>query len=747
MELVDFVASLSIFRDMPPAIVRELVSRLEPKQLLAGEVLFHQGDPGNIFYIITSGKLRADLCQPGCTNAMIEDLGPGEFAGEMALLTGQPRSVTVSAMEDSQLLCLSRADFDRLAAIYPSLIAELTHKLLPRFQQIRINVILTRLFGQLDEATLRDLEKKLTWRRFACGEVLCQQGDEGDEMYIVVHGRLRYAVQDGGERRDLGEVGAGESIGEFALLAEDDSPDSFRSATIYAARSTEVIVINRKVFEDLLCQFPQALLKLTRKIIQRSRRTNLSTPVRIGAQVIAVVPLRPGGGGMGEFGRQLADSFSSLGSTLFLDAARFEQFYGKLGTSQTPQDHPANLLIDTWLDEREGEHRYVIYEATPTLDEYGQLTPWAQRCVEDADVVLLVGEGNYAAISGVETALARACMRSCSELVLVHPRNCPVPSGTSAWLAPRRTGTFAVQAHHHVRLGNPGDFRRLARRLSGYPIGLTLSGGGARGWAHLGAIRALEEANLEVDWVGGASMGAIMAAAYALDWPADRLYQMAVSFSNSKKLLDYTFPYASITATHQITTLLQNLWGDTQIEDTWRPYFCVSANLSRGEEQVHTDGLLWKIVRASMAFPAVFAPIFHEGCVLVDGGAANNLPVDRMREFCPTGTVIGVSLNTVSPVNHPYNFGPSLSGWQAILERLNPFDHKVKAPTLLDIVSGIVYSNNRYRLKEVWRYADLLIRVPVEAYNLLDFDKYAEMIEIGYKAAQEQVKGFKVKTP
>ncbi|MBN2551022.1 MAG: patatin-like phospholipase family protein, partial [Anaerolineales bacterium] len=262
-------------------------------------------------------------------------------------------------------------------------------------------------------------------------------------------------------------------------------------------------------------------------------------------------------------------------------------------------------------------------------------------------------------------------------------------------------------------------------------------------WAHIGVLRALQEADLEVDWVGGASMGAIIAAACALDWPVERMTSLAAQFSDPKKLLDYTFPYAAVTATRRITDLLRGLVGEVEIEDTWRPYFCVSANLTLGREQSHFSGLLWKAVRASMAFPAIFAPILEDGCVLIDGGAANNVPVDRMREVCPTGVVIGVNLLTSSPTSGPYDFGPHLSGWQALLGRIFPSARRIKAPTLLDIVAGVVYSNNCYRLNEVQGLADLLIQVPVEAYGLLEFDKYAQVIELGYQAAVEALAGFK----
>lgn len=746
--LADFLPRIPIFQRLEPSIAQALAAALKVQNLPAGATLFRQDDPGDAFYIIASGRLSIQQQMPDGDEVVIGEFGPGEHMGEMALLTGQPRAVTVTACEDVQLLRLAKVDFERLVDQYPALVAELLDSLLPRFQQVQTSLILANLFGRLDEALLRELQNKLEWRRLNCGEALCRQGEPGDEMYIVLQGRLRFAVEEAGQQRDLGEVGAGESIGEFALLAESGAPESLRSATVYATRLTDLVVITRPVFEGLLCQYPQALMRLTRRIVRRELLLSKAALPGASALVITALPCQPGLA-LDEFIQQLAGALAARGSTLAIDADRFEQMYGKPGASQTPLDHPTSLVIDAWLDERERQQQHVIYAASPTLDEMGNLTPWARRCVEDADVLLLVGEaGADPAPGAVEAALPAARSRARLELALLHADDCRAPENTAAWLARRRTGAFPPQAHHHVRLGQPADFRRLARRVSGCPTGLVLGGGGARGWAHIGAIQALEEANLEFDWVGGASMGAIIAASYALGWPVERLRQLAVRFSNPKKLLDYTFPYTSITKTRNITAMLQEVYADVQIEDTWRPYFCVSANLTRGEEQLHSSGSLWKAVRASMAFPAIFAPVSEDGCVLVDGGAANNLPVDRMRQFCPRGTVIGVDLVTSSPVSGSYDFGPSISGWRALLARLFPFARRLQAehlPTLLDIVAGIVYSNSRYRLGEVRRCADLVVDVPVDQYGLLEFNRYAQIIELGYRATQEQIKGFSKK--
>jgi predicted acylesterase/phospholipase RssA/CRP-like cAMP-binding protein len=736
---LDFLTHLPISSQLDRETIQALATELEPRNLLCNAVLFSQGDAGDAFYIVVSGKLQASVQSSADEKTFVSVVTPGQFVGEMALLTAQPRSATVTALENSELLCLTKSAFDNLERKHPNLLSALAGQLLPRFQRDQTRKVLKNLFGDLDDSLMLSLLGKLDCGHLNSGETLFHQGEQGDEMYIIIQGRLRIVAEAGGGQHTLGEVGAGECIGEFALLAESGTPESLRTATVYATRSTDYLVISRSVFEDLLAHYPQAVVNLTRQIVRRSASIGKPVPFSEESTVVALLPLRAGQP-LNEFTDQLSRSLAGLGSFLFLDSARFDQLYGKAGASSTPLDHPLSLVINAWLDEREREHKYTIYNTAPPLDETGKLTSWAQRCLEDADIIVLVADADEdPELTDIEKALATIQTRSRLELVLRHPADCPLPSGTAQWLAPRH-----VQAYYHLRKGNQADFASMVRRIAGKPIGLTLSGGGARGWAHLGVLHALEEANIEFDWVAGASMGSIVAAGIALGWSSERLHQLAATFSNPKKLLDYTFPYASITSTKYITALLQELYAGN-IEDTWRPFFCVSADLTHGRERMHTSGPLWKAVRASMAFPGIFAPVLAEdGSVLIDGGAANNLPIDRMREMCPTGTVLGVDLVTRSPVSGEYDFGSSLSGWQALLARLPFFGKKVKAPTLINIVDGLVYSACYYRLNEVWRSADLIIRVPVQKYELLDFDKYAEIIEVGYRAAQEQLKDFKI---
>ena len=270
MDLVAYLKCLPIFKDIEPDAAGELANALEKKDLPAGTPLFSQGDPADAFYIVLSGRLRV-VVRSAVDQEAVSELGAGDCIGEMALLTGQARTATISAVDDSELLCLGKAAFDSLVEKYPRFLSGLASQLLPRFQRDQLNLSLFRLFGRLDETLLAELLGRLGWRRIPSGQALFRQGEPGDEMYIVVQGRLRFvAEEEDGGRRILGEVGAGESIGEFALLAEAGSPESRRTASVYAIRQTDVIVLGRVDFTDLLCQYPGALLNLTRHIVRRT---------------------------------------------------------------------------------------------------------------------------------------------------------------------------------------------------------------------------------------------------------------------------------------------------------------------------------------------------------------------------------------------------------------------------------------------------------------------------------------------
>jgi lysophospholipid hydrolase len=286
-----------------------------------------------------------------------------------------------------------------------------------------------------------------------------------------------------------------------------------------------------------------------------------------------------------------------------------------------------------------------------------------------------------------------------------------VSTPMSEWLKERQPSCC-----HNVRIGNQSDLERLARLLSGSAIALVLGGGGARGFAHVGVLRALAEAGVPIDMIGGTSQGAFVGALYAMSLDVDEVVRRctawAAEMSKKWKLAaDLTFPFTSWLSGAGFNWELGKVLGgfsltesrsraDVQIEDLWTPYFCVSANLCRNRVEVHTRGALWRYVRASMTLASFLPPIYDRetGDLLVDGGYVNNLPADVMRGL---GAHIVITVDVASVDDNEWTaYGDSLSGWWQLWQLLWPFGPRARLPSASEVQSRLAYISSYTTLED-----------------------------------------------
>ena len=336
----------------------------------------------------------------------------------------------------------------------------------------------------------------------------------------------------------------------------------------------------------------------------------------------------------------------------------------------------------------------------------------------------------------MDEPLARLSDSTKTELVLLQPDGISQPSGTAAWL-----DRYAVAGHDHVLPGRaPAQFDRFVRRITGRGLGLVLGGGAARGFAHIGVFRALAECGVEVDLVGGTSMGAILAAMFAMGLDHKESLKLARQVASPMKLFDPTVPVVSFFASAKVTRVLQRILGDVQIEDLWMPFFCVSSNLTHAVAVVHRRGPLWQAVRASMAIPGVFSPIVADGDLLVDGCVLNNLPIDVMGRVNYGGPIIAVNVFPDVDMLRDYSFGPSVSGLQALASKLNPLARRDSPPLIFESLVRVLALNAVHQAKAQRGFADVYIRPPVEQFNILDFGAYRQIADIGYRSALEALR-------
>ena len=579
-------------------------------------------------------------------------------------------------------------------------------------------------FASLDEIIRLELAGQLEPVHAAAGEVIIKQGDPGNGLFLVVSGRLRVSVAAGGIERVLHDLGRGAVVGEIALLS--DRP---RSAIVRAARDSDLLLLRVPAFTSLAERSPALLTGMARLLVDRLLTVDRPQPPPAAGRAIAVAAAGVGkstGPAAAIFTEVLVAHLARTGSVFPVDAGVVARHLGLDAAQRGPGD-PGRAELTRWLDGVERDHDRVVYQAD------AEDTAWSRLCLSQADVaVLAASAGDDPSIGAVEArALATDSLRC--ELALLHGTGA---AGSAApWLKDR-----PVADHHHLRHGHPADLARLARMITGTGCGLVLGGGGARGFAHLGAIRALEEAGVPINVVGGTSIGALIAAVCALGLDdAERVRRITDLAIHGRRLVTPTLPLIALSSGRQVDRLLASHLGATPIEDLPLRFFCISANLTRAEEVIHERGPLCTAVRASLSLPGIYPPVCAGGDLLVDGGALDNLPVGVMRSRIGNGSIVAVDLSPgVDPLTATH-FEAGLSGWRVLGRRLNPFAPPRPLPSVADILSrstGLSQVRQRRAALDGNR-VDLLLRPPVAALSTLDFKGGIPLIEAGYRHAAE----------
>ncbi|WP_422003311.1 cyclic nucleotide-binding and patatin-like phospholipase domain-containing protein [Reyranella sp.] len=566
------------------------------------------------------------------------------------------------------------------------------------------------LFGGLDAASLAAVERELTLTVLPGGAPLFRQGEPADAVYVVASGCLgvfRHVDADSPEEPQLvAEIPPGNIAGEMSLLSQGK-----RTRSVAALRDSEVWRLARPSFDRLTSGHPEVLPALMRTVVQRNATG--SAKRRRQPRTFAILPAGRGTPAA-RFAVLLSAALGRIGNQV--------QMLGSDSLGEEPD----------WFARCETESSFVLYRADPTATE------WTELCLRQADCLVVVRSADDDAPTRVpfeiEPAESGAVFHRRRELVLLHEGHDP-PDGSTA---PLLAGGLYGQ-HHHVRLDVPADIDRLARLLTGHAVGVVMAGGGARAFTHIGVVKALRQAGVPIDQVGGTSMGAIVAAAVAARWTdAEIAERFRTAFVARNPLSDYTVPLVSLFAGRRVTRLLRLAFGDKEIEDLVLPYYCVTANLTTSTADVHTVGSLWRWLRASVAIPGVIPPFNEAGEVHVDGGVIDNFPVRAMRRT-GRGVTIGVDIDTAGALSAGADATEPWSAWEFFRRLVWKRNETLPIPSIVAILlrSALVSSTARAAVDR--EAADLLIVPPMTHIDLLDWTSFDAAIEIGYRTTMEAI--------
>jgi NTE family protein len=557
------------------------------------------------------------------------------------------------------------------------------------------------------------------------GEWLFRQGESADCMYLLARGRLQVWMvpahgRDGGDKL-IAEVGPGEMIGEVGLLTGGE-----RSAGLRAVRSSLLLKMSSAAFDRLVQRHPALMRRVAGGIAERLReRTAGGTTVSRKFSTIALMPV-DGGPSAQALADRLRELLEPQGSVLVLAESQL----GALGAPPLPASAHEELspALVEWLAAREAEHRFVLYVADPVE------SAWREVAVRHADLVLLVADAASDAAQRPwerEVFGPQAGATSRRALILNHAGRPEKLSGTAAWLEDREP-----DFHLHVRSGVPGDLERLARIVAGTSVGLVLSGGAARGFAHLGVYRALLEAGIPVDWIGGSSIGAILGAEMSLsEDPGLVIDRTRAAFVGGKPFGDVTFPIVSFLRGRRMERLIDEYLGG-MIEDLPIPFFAISSNLGDGNVRVHERGSLPRALRATASLPGIFPPAVVDRKLTVDGGILDNLPVDVMRDR-PVGRVVAVDVTARRNYEVDYDVVPS--PWKLLAGRMLPFARRYRVPGTMSMLMMAMSIGTMESSLRAGQRADLLVLPSLGGYGFTDVRPFDRIVEVGYQAARQSL--------
>lgn len=710
---------------LSPEALALLGSRFCPVSLAQDEVLLSEGETHDRLFLVLEGQLSVAT---GGQAHILGQAGTGDLLGAVSLVEGRPSATTIRADRPSELLGLSRADIEELAQQRPEILSTLRelagrHQLAPGARRYRpttawILEFLRQipLFRTLDDHALIDLERQLRWATLLAGETLMVQGGPSSGLYLVVGGRLRATTTDPDGAVPLShEIRAGEVAGELALVSDERCP-----ATVQAVRDCELLALPRRQVLALIERHPAVMLGLTRTLVARLHTAVASqraqTAQRSGALNIAVIPIGDAPIGAGSPLDRLTEGLVAEMSGP-VRRVSWERF---VASGMSTQDLEA--LADT------GHIVLCEVDRDPT--------PWSRFCLRQADIVLLVGQaGPPPPGSGIEALLHERLALAAPprvQLVLLHPPETTLPKGTAAWL-----DRFPVHAHHHVCLERRSDLSRLARLLCGSAVAVVLSGGGARGFAHVGVLRALAEAGVPVDAVGGTSVGAVISAQRALGWDyATMLARNRRGWVESRPMSDYTLPLVSVLSGRRFFAMLEEMFGELLIEDLWIPCFFCTTNLNRGVPEYARRGSLRRWVAASMGFPGLGPPRILRGEFHCDGGILDNLPVPEMRRSLDAH-VLAVDVTGGAFTLPPEGVTEFPSSWQVLRRRVFGGPPGPRLPNLLEVLFRAVTIGRERSVEAARAEAALCLCPPVGDFAPFQFEAIETIAQLGYDHARE----------
>ena len=568
------------------------------------------------------------------------------------------------------------------------------------------------LLKDVSQRAMRSAGKEARWFALPAGQPLFLAGEPADSIYFVLSGALGAF---GAKGEFVGHIRPGEPVGEMALFlggvganGDGEGQDRPHSGSVYALRDSEVIALSRAGWKLLVKSEPELLEGMIRIILRRLGRGDQRTG-EAAPKVYTLLSTSPTID-LGLRARALKTALARFGKrAVIVDEAQ---------GSEKPAAFFDNLEIE--------------YDAVILTSTIGD-TPWFRLSTRQADRIWVLARSDARPSTPLMPENTSPAQRlKLIDVVLIHPGAERRASRPQEWLQ-----AAGAKRLFHWQGDNGADAMRLARVMTGRSVGLVLSGGGARAYSHIGAIRAIRELGIPIDFAGGASMGAVVAACVAIGWSDEEIdWRIRKAFVETNPLGDYTLPVVGMVKGKRVNQRLQEHFGEIDIGDLQIPFFALSTNLTDGQAKLHRCGLLRTALRATISLPGILPPLVDGEDILVDGAVLDNFPVEPMREL-HQGFVIGSDVSAIRDGLNREEFVHPESFWQWVFKR----GFSSPPPIAGLLMRAATIRDDRLTPRDK---ADILILPELPDIELRDWKAYEASVEAGYNAAMEALKGHEI---
>lgn len=570
----------------------------------------------------------------------------------------------------------------------------------------------SRLFADLGTEAIFDILNKCKLRYLNAGEILFNQGEKSDGAYLLISGRLAAKFVSDKVIRGIGMINTGEIFGELGVISEQP-----RSLTIQAIDNSEVLFINADIFKELFSHNLSVCVATASPVMKRTFDNFNLTDAQPKTKRVVMLP-------------------ADINLPLDIIYEKFRElavkhphveFLHEKDFAATAAPNNLDNKLDLWRQDKEVS---VVFLKTHDSN-------LARLAINEAQVVYLLANRQVnedfhdLVVKTIKWQKQASTFRQ--ELIIITDN-----SKTLGW-SDKNLQEFNLC--HKIRLDDNPSIDRVWRFIADRVTALVLSGGGVKGFAHIGAIKAITALKIPIDIVGGTSIGSLIGGLYAMGLSCQEIEErLRALIKGARDMLSWrslTVPLLCFYSGKSVTQSLRQIFQDQRIEDLAIPYFCTSCNVSLNQATIHKHGGLFEKIRASISIPGLMPPAVIDGHMHVDGSMLKHLPVDSMKEILGSNSnkVIALLLPKKAIDNNVYNFPPVFTFVQSLLHRLGFWRNQYVIPSFSELFLRAVTFSGMHAVAVNRELADVLVDLGFEDAPLLAVDEKTkqQMLTISYE--------------